>query len=231
MRVSSAPSGRVLALGVLALALAALFVRLGIWQLQRAEQRSAFNRHVRLALEQPPVDLEPAMTSGASPRSRLAYRRAVAAGHYDPARQVVVKGRTWKGAPGIELLQALVLEGGGEVWVNRGWVPSPDAATIDPARFEERGPVRVSGFLRPPTPQERRDLSKVGFVLEQLPDRSLSRPPVRRGEPELSGGPHIFYAVQWFAFAAIAVVGYAAYAWSRSRSRAPLVEAEMQEAE
>ena len=206
---------RTLAFGVLAVGLAALFMRLGVWQVHRAEERRAANAEIRLALGQPPIRLVRDELAQRDAAGRLAYRRAGAAGYYDPDREVVVKGRSWEGSPGVELLTPLVLEGGGEVWVNRGWVPSPDAAIADARAYREPGRVRVRGFLRPETEAEAREGVEARLVLQQFPDPALPRYPIRRGEPELRAGPHLSYAVQWFAFAAIALVGYAAYAWSR----------------
>ena len=39
--------------------------------------------------------------------------------------------------------------------------------------------------------------------------------PAANVEIDLSDGPHLSYAIQWFAFATILLVGYAAYVRSR----------------
>jgi surfeit locus 1 family protein len=44
------------------------------------------------------------------------------------------------------------------------------------------------------------------FYIQQLPDSALPRFPRRLDPPALDDGPHLYYAIQWFAFAAIAVV-------------------------
>jgi cytochrome oxidase assembly protein ShyY1 len=77
----------------------------------------------------------------------------------------------------------------------------------------------VRGILRPPGRGEEPDGGPPPAVLERLPEASAPRPPVARGEPELSDGPHLSYAVQWFAFAATALLGFGAYLRSRRRSR------------
>jgi surfeit locus 1 family protein len=41
--------------------------------------------------------------------------------------------------------------------------------------------------------------------------------PVALGTPEIGSGPHLSYAIQWFAFAAIALVGTTAYLLTRGR--------------
>jgi surfeit locus 1 family protein len=44
------------------------------------------------------------------------------------------------------------------------------------------------------------------FVIRQAPDSVLSRFPRRLDPPELDDGPHLSYAIQWFAFTIIALV-------------------------
>jgi surfeit locus 1 family protein len=223
------PARRLVALGVVAAVLATLFVRLGVWQLDRLQERRARNEQIRSALALPEISLE---GDGLIRRGgrRLAFRRVSARGRYDFSRETVVKGRTWRGAPGVELVAPLRLEGGGEVPVTRGWVPSPDAATIDPARYRQGGPASVRGFLRPATADEvaaaREGRDRLGsvrptgaeLVLERLRDSGSPPFPVARGEPELGSGPHLSYAIQWFSLAAVAVVGCAAYVWTHLRS-------------
>src|SRR6266511_5850144 len=54
-------------------------------------------------------------------------------------------------------------------------------------------------------------------------DRPATRPPVRLlrwPSPELSDGPHLSYAIQWFSFAVIIVVGSVALAKARVRDLA-----------
>jgi surfeit locus 1 family protein len=213
-------SRRTLAFGALALAASALFVRLGIWQLHRLEERRAQNAEIRRQLARPAVRLTAGDAKDPAALRRLLWRRVEADGRFDEVHEVVIRGRTWEGTPGVGLLTPLELSAGGRVWVDRGWVPSPDAEHVDASRYAERGEVRVRGFLRPPARGEARE-SGPPAVLERLPDPPAPRPPVPRGEPELSDGPHLSYAVQWFAFAAIALGGFAAYAGSRRRRPAP----------
>jgi len=52
------------------------------------------------------------------------------------------------------------------------------------------------------------------FFLQLLPDESGTVPvdqPIAEALPELDAGPHMGYAIQWFAFAVITVVGTAAF--------------------
>jgi surfeit locus 1 family protein len=210
---SSRWTRKTLVFGALALAAGALFLRLGVWQLHRLEERRAANAEIRRLLGEPALRLTGADADSAA-LEELLWRRVEAEGRFDAGREVVVRGRTWRGSPGVGLLTPLDLDGGGVVWVDRGWVPSPDAEHVDAGRYAEPGLVRVRGFLRPATPGEELG-ARPSAVLDRVPDPAAPRPPVPRGEPELSDGPHLSYAVQWFAFAAIALGGYAAYLRSR----------------
>jgi surfeit locus 1 family protein len=219
--IGSAGGGRrTILFGALAITAALLFSRLGVWQLDRLAERRRANAEIRSLLAEPPVRLAAGDVADSAALGRLAWRRAEATGRYDAGREVVVRGRIWQGTPGVELLTPLELEDGGTLWVNRGWLPSPDAEHVDAARYAEPGAVRVRGFLRPAGKGEAPQVGPPpGVVLQQLPDTALATPPYRRGEPDLSEGPHLSYAVQWFAFAAIAIAGFGAYSWSRRGGR------------
>ena len=217
------------------LAMCAVCVRLGFWQLDRLEQRRARNAAQEAALAQPPVELDAA--SAAAIRrdpARFVGRRVRVRGTYAPGGEVVLRGRVHEGRPGVHLATPLAVEGGGAlVLVNRGWVPSPDAATVDAARYAEPGVHAVDGILQeipatddggePSGPDGARTFRRLDraalrnsigpallpLYVQQLPSSDESRrgPPVRVALPPPGEGPHLGYAVQWFSFAAIGVIG------------------------
>ncbi|MGH8887105.1 MAG: SURF1 family cytochrome oxidase biogenesis protein [Egibacteraceae bacterium] len=226
------------------LAVVATCVSLGVWQLRRLDERRAFNALVtgRLAAHEEPVA---AVLS--EPADRLAYRRVTVTGRYAPSEEVLLSPRSRDGAPGHDVLTPLVTGTGG-ILVDRGWVPfalsrAPVAAAAPPP-----GEVRVTGYLLPSRHALRAGpvgAARLGFVSDadigQL-QRQVSAPlaPVylvltsqspapgplpRPGTPpELDEGPHQSYAVQWFLFACVAVVGYPFLirrrAWDLARSGA-----------
>lgn len=138
-------------------------------------------------------------------------------------------GRSLEGLPGHWVVTPLVLEDGNAALVIRGWVPfdRQEAPVADAA--PPNGSTTVRGFLRPDegdgstVPDAdgvvgRVDVRGIGSALPyrvlvlpiQLTEQDPPQPselPVRIGWPELSEGPHLSYAIQWFAFATIAVVG------------------------
>jgi surfeit locus 1 family protein len=208
------PRRRDLIGAVLALAVAALFVGLGFWQIARLHERQARNAIIATRRALPPVEL---------PMHRLEVdalrdRRAHAQGVYDYAHERLWTGRTLEGAPGVALLTPLRLPDGSAVFVDRGWVSSPDAAHVDATRYREADSVEVTGFVLP-APRDRGDVNPaalrdslpypVAAVVLQLDDTAAAHPVgLRRWRPPVLGnGPHLSYAIQWFAFALIAVVG------------------------
>ena len=96
--------------------LAAVFLQLGLWQLDRkAEKEALFERFD----EAPSMDLARALDSGSS------FARVTAAGRYDAARHVLLDNKIWQGRAGVHVLTPFVLQDDRTILVNRGWLPMP----------------------------------------------------------------------------------------------------------
>lgn len=205
---------RDLAGAIFALAIAALFVRLGVWQLHRLAERKVENAAILAARAAPPVELPEHNFSA----DALRDRRAHAHGAWDYGHERLWKGRTYDGAPGVALLTPLLLSDGSAVFVDRGFVPSPDAQHIDAARYREGDSADVTG-LALPAPRDRGDVDPGALkdslpyaplaIVVQLDDTAAPHPAglKRWRPPALDNGPHLSYAIQWFCFAAIVIVG------------------------
>jgi surfeit locus 1 family protein len=209
-------------LTLLALALvAAVFVRLGLWQLGRLEERRAVNRGAAAARAEPPRELVLGADRSAG---ELNERWVQATGQFDHTHEVVLRGQAFQGTPGIMVATPLRLAAGDSaVLVLRGFVPSADAVRAEIDSLREPGQVRVRGLAtsiasgggRPlehggHTTWARLDLEALRarlpypvlpVLLRQSPDSGLPALPRRLPPPELSEGPHLSYAIQWFAFA------------------------------
>ena len=220
---------------VFAVLAAILFVRLGLWQLARLHAK--VQRNAVIAAQQ----REAAVQFASLPRDTAAarYRRASASGVFDYRAELVLSNRTYQGSPGVDLVTPLRLGGSDTaVLVDRGWVYSPDGASVDRARWREQDSVSIVGYVEQYAPDagttstardprvvrriSRREAATripyplAPYYLVQTGDTASSHP-VRREMPVLDEGPHRSYAIQWFFFAATALVGALAIVWRERR--------------
>lgn len=209
----------------LVLVTALLCIRLGVWQLQRLSERRAVNQLISDRSALAPVHLDQAEGS-----ELLAFRAARAAGRFDYTRQIIRVGRPSNGVPGVVILTPLLLDDSMALLVERGWTPSPDARTVDLARLTEPDSATLQGVLvegsawsaprsdkwplylpgiHPDSVQARYPYRLLPLIFRRTDVPSHSSDAVFRPvqSPALSNGPHLGYAMQWFSFAAIALVG------------------------
>lgn len=208
---------------------------LGIWQLNRLEERRLYNETLIARLEAEPVNID--STQLPASLDLLEDRRALATGQYDYEHQISVKNQYLEGQLGVALVTPLLLEGEEvALLVNRGWVPHQVAEPALWAEYEEGGGGTLSGYIQlsqtlPDGTQSAipEDLETgwfridLGAIEEVLPYRvlpivlQLAPDPGERGdalprrfEPDLTVGEgnHLSYAIQWFIFALIGGVVY-----------------------
>lgn len=214
-------------------------VYLGFWQLDRLAQRRARNARASARLALPPRDL----VAGAGGGAVEPYRRVRALARFDFAREVSLTARSRDGSPGVHLATPIVLPGSDTlVLVLRGWVYSPDAATIDFTRWREPDPGLVEGYalaFDPDSPVADASLTAPRAVRRldhALLERRFGTPlaryyivmtaggtagdstPTRLRGPLLDEGPHLSYAMQWFLFATIFGAG-GTLVWFRTTTR------------
>ncbi|MEX0985517.1 MAG: SURF1 family protein [Actinomycetota bacterium] len=217
------------ALLILAVLVAAVCVRLGFWQLARLSDRRATNARIEAGILRPVAPVDAVL---AGPAQDAPYRRVTATGTYLLAGELILYGRPLRSAPGDHVLTPLLLDGGDVLLVDRGWVPF-EADRTAPVRDgpPPDEPVRLEGVLLPPeegaafpegvpgstvraidietiAATTGLDLAPVYLLLQaQTPPQAgdLPTPAMLAARDE---GPHLSYAIQWFSFAAIAIVGY-----------------------
>jgi surfeit locus 1 family protein len=186
---------------------AAACVRLGLWQLDRLADRKARNAMIEAAFREAPIAAELAMSD-----SVRRFRRVIARGRWNYAGETIIIGRTRSGSPGVHIVTPMTLgEGRREILVNRGWVYSPDARTVDLTRWHEGDRGEVIGYVDE-LPSSLRasgtSLYVVALADSGVRPAAATKGPVRLAPPPFSDkGPHLSYAVQWFSFAAIALIG------------------------
>ncbi len=152
---------------LLVLAGGAVCVRLGIWQLERLDQRRAFNAHVEAMQSEAPLDLNTGVPEGLT---GMEYRAVVVSGTYDFENQVALRNQFYGDAYGYHLLTPLVLDdtstsastgsasassaqrlsaGGFAVLVDRGWVPAEgNDSPSGWSRYDNGGQAEVRGVIR-----------------------------------------------------------------------------------
>jgi surfeit locus 1 family protein len=216
--------------GAFALAVSLGCVRLGFWQLERLSERRAQNAQVMSRLAEVAVPLERLPHN-----STVRFRGATAKGTYDFENEFVVTARSRNGSPGVHVITPLRMSTSDTaVLVNRGWAYTPDGMRVDLALFREdsiaviegfveeysvaRGPVSTPSVARAARRLDRDSVAArmpyplAAVVLVQQLDSgeaiAVDRgTPVRVEPPPLDEGPHRAYAIQWFAFALVGVIG------------------------
>ncbi len=224
---------RWLAAHLVVLILAILFINLGFWQLRRLEERRLENTVGESRLAAEPIDLALLLDASGEDRESLAFRRATAKGVFQPEDEVLIRSQVYQGVAGFHVITPLLGEGGTAVLVNRGWVPlDADQVPVTDAPPPE-GTVTVTGWIQPsetrgalgPTdPADGRlaTMNRVDIdrIEQQVPyqldpvyltsvEDTTEPLPVPEALPSFDEeGPHLGYAIQWFSFALIGVVGY-----------------------
>jgi surfeit locus 1 family protein len=229
-------------LGVLIAALALGMVGLGLWQLDRLAQRRAQNAVVRERLASAPLDLnqqpgaglpeyQPVQLRGTYDFSQEIVLRNRA--HLDAPGVHVLTPLRLAGSD-----RAVLVDRGWIPYLDA-------ERSIRRAYEQPEGEVALQGIVRPsqqrqyafqpadPTlsPEQPRldawfrvDLDQIQaqvpyrllpFYVELAPGADSSRLPIAGYEVDLGDGPHLGYAIQWFAFALILVAGSLALARQR----------------
>jgi surfeit locus 1 family protein len=220
-----APSAR---FTVAALVLCALCVRLGAWQWhQGSERQEEWARFARGA--------DQVIALGARAVSEVPlYQRVSVTGRLEGARQFLLDNRTYRGRAGYEVLTPLTRAGAAVLLIDRGWVPfSGSRARLPDIAFEAAAPVTLSGRIvelpspglasgrsapdaRAPWPKVTSypSAGELGAALgAPLAARILLLDPqapfgyVRDWQPPgMAPLRHLSYAIQWWSFAALALI-------------------------
>ncbi|HMD89053.1 MAG TPA: SURF1 family protein [Anaerolineaceae bacterium] len=219
---------------ILVIVISVLFIRLGFWQLDRLAQRKALNAKVESEILAPPLNLnqeysDPQLTS-------MQYRQAIVIGQFDVSHEILLNNQVWNGQLGYHILTPLILQGSNEyVLVDRGWIPYADGrqgkrydvnglvSVNGMILLSQTGFDLNSLFAGGSSSNSISDglvgrinldqiQKQIGVVLlpiyiQEIPDPSFSGYPERiMPTIDLSDGPHLSYAIQWFSFTAILLV-------------------------
>lgn len=209
-------------------------IRLGFWQLDRLESRREFNAHYLQQLSLPELDLNQDVEGVVLEESE--YRSATATGSYEFQNEVFLQNQAYEDQPGYRVLTPFVMQTSDEIlYVDRGWISMDDIQRIDEIDAQSSDVLQVTGVIRLGQkensygidPDQGKDPSEKFWMivnLERLQQRE-QRPvlPVylqltensEHDLPipvpnviEITEGPHLGYAIQWFLFAAIGAFGF-----------------------
>ncbi|MEK8049847.1 SURF1 family protein [Ideonella sp. DXS22W] len=133
-----------------ALASVALTARLGVWQLDRARQKTDLHTRIegRAALSPLAAD---ALARTPAAAAEQHYRRTALRGRWLARHTVYLDNRQMNGRVGFYVLTPLQLGPGDAVLVQRGWMPrDPRDRSALPALATPDGEVLVPGRIAPP---------------------------------------------------------------------------------
>ncbi|MEO7521929.1 MAG: SURF1 family protein [Gemmatimonas sp.] len=249
-RRRSGIASTIVLLGVVALVAAVVCVRLGMWQLDRLAGRRAQNALIRARGEGVVVSVSEIQGIDTAATH---WRRVHVRGTADYRAELVHATRSQNGSPGVHLLTPVrPLDGAwGDtaVLLLRGFLAAADGRTINWEAARESDtlsfdalvtsfPPRRPGNVRMPSSAravrllDRDTLAALigrplaPFVLLVLGDtvvRDVTLP-ARIPPPSPGDGPHKSYAFQWFAFALVAVGGFAAFVVTSRKRHDELAE-------
>lgn len=215
---------------IFAAVLVTAFVRLGDWQLNRLEQKRTRNATI-VAQQQAPVATFDEVFGGPITPDKQ-YRRVRVEGTFDAAHQVQVRYRSNNGATGYEVVVPLQTTSGRWLLVDRGFAARPSNGPLPTASevpAPPTGAVAIEGYVMVDEPGQPDAITPAEGSTRLVNPAAIAtwsgRPlvdgylnatsiaPAQDGGlepvalPELSEGPHLSYAIQWFCFAAIGVGG------------------------
>lgn len=218
---------------VVVVIVAVVFVNLGFWQLRRLDEVRLQNSITESRYLSQPQELSALLSAAGEDYESLEFRRVTVTGDYDADAEVLTRNQVYREQAGFHVITPLVVGGGEAVIVNRGWVPLPlDTPPIAEAAPPD-GDVTITGWIRPsqarpplgpadPAEGEvdvfnRVDLDRiqdqlsyeVALVYVVLEGEQGPELPVPLSVPEFNNeGSHLAYAIQWFGFTLIGVIGY-----------------------
>ncbi len=232
---------------LVAIAVAVVCVRLGFWQLGRLEEKRSYNATLAARMAEPPLSLINLAEHEGSAEELLYRRVQAKGTFDVPDEVILYGRALDEQPGNHVLNPLAPLGSLGQTGcilvVDRGWVPyEMDTPPVEEANPPFSESVTVTGVLFPSTPAENvtrsggriATLSSVdveqiagqlngadmcpGYLwLQTQSPQQASGLPKTVPLPEPADGPHLSYAIQWFVFALVAVVGWAVLIRKESR--------------
>ncbi len=233
----------------LMLVLAVTCVFLGNWQMERLAEKEALVAAVDARLGSEPIAAPPSTDWAGLDLDSVNFQPVKLTGSFRYTQTLTVftsltnpRGRF--SGPGYWVMTPFVLDGGGTVFVNRGFVPEQyqEAAIHGDLHGDDPSSVTVTGLLRPgekpgfmvPEPDMS---SRVEWVRDPMRMAAMADPalaPIAPFYVDLLAGPegelpqggetvvsftnnHFGYALTWYGFSIVAVVMLGFWLWRQTR--------------
>ncbi len=214
-----------------------LLVSLGLWQMDRAQQKTDIRDAVLTKGRLPELELGATKVT-----ADQLYRRARGSGHYDPRLGFLLDNKVHQGQAGYHVMTPLQPGSGGQwILVNRGWVPWGTDRDRLPEIVTPKGEVVVHGRLVAPekiplalSKSDALDFDQRWQSVDlerfaRVSGRSVA-PLILQLDPKAGNGfirqwpaysdqwidRHTGYAVQWFALAFVLVVLFLGFSFKRT---------------
>ncbi len=200
-----------------------LVTGLGVWQVQRAAEKRAFEDRFLARITALPVVPGPAVED---------FQRLKLVGEYEPGRDFLLDNQTRRGAVGFDVVSSFRTEDGRRWLVNRGFLPGDRARRSLPAVRSPRGTVTLVGLVWPelgllpvlgddpwaegwPKVIQQMEVGRMAADLGGAVPREIR---LEAGQPgvfaaattrlNMPSSQHTGYAVQWFGLATALLAGW-----------------------
>ena len=125
-----------------------LFLYLGYWQIQRADEKRVLQAEYDARANGPAVQVEPRLQRP----EELQFYRVVAKGYYETGHQVLIDNRIHQGLAGYDVITPLRLQHSDiRLLVNRGWIPLGEERSHLPAFETPKGLQEITGVATVPS--------------------------------------------------------------------------------
>lgn len=229
--------------GIASVVTAALLAGLGVWQLHRADEKSALQTRIEARARLAPLDLNAAAAQRGD-MVGLQWRHVDMSGAWEGSRQILLDNQVADGRVGYFVFTPFRLAGCAcAVLVNRGWIAIGASRSASPDIRIDAGSTRVNGIAAPIPASglwlggeidaslspglfrvQRLDLAELSRALgfELLPITVRLDPVAPDGyrrawrPPDTNSSRHVAYAVQWFLLAFLSLALFAGLNWRRA---------------
>ena len=222
-------------------------IRLGMWQLDRADDREASNAIIEANLDAEPAPVDNVLSTEDTLSADDQWRSVVVRGEYEAERQLLMRLRPVDGRNGVHVVTPLITDNGNALFIDRGFVQSQGSDEPE-VGAPATGTVEVTARVRTPEPDRGlggdpgegtiryMDVDSLADYVghdtyrawgELITEEPASPDaPAIIAPPQVEVGPHLSYALQWFAFAVIGVVGFVLLIRTEGRADEKAAESE-----